>query len=125
MKVSWVRLWDNANQFFLSLVQVLRPIRLLGVAHQGICVLCVVQPSKNVSTWLVRPVYAENQTGRRECHDSAETLTTNWETLQSHVKSWNELTGVNIATTGLCFFRACCEKYKSLSRMMSVVLLQL
>ena len=52
-------------------------------------------------------VYAENQTGRRECCDSAEMLTANWETLQSHVTSWNKLTGVIIATHGLCLFRAC------------------
>ena len=54
-----------------------------------------------------QPKYAENQTGMRECHDSAETLTANWKTLQSHMTSWNELTGVNIATHGLCLFRAC------------------
>ena len=70
--------------------------------------------SHQLQTWLYEladpqftTVYAESQTGKRECHDSAETLTTNWETLQSHVTSWNELTGVNIATHGLCLFRAC------------------
>ena len=109
--------------------------------------LRMVQPSKNVSnglsdshqlqTWfsvLADPqfttVYAVNQTGRRACHDSAETLTANWETLQSHVTSWNKLTGVNIATHGLCIFpgvsadcasptESVCEKYKSLTRVIS------
>ena len=49
--------------------------------------------SHQLQTWLYElagpqftTVYANNQIVRRECHESAETLTANWETLQSHVE---------------------------------------
>ena len=142
MNVSWVRLSDKANQFFLS--PLLRSCASYGflalhIEASACYVWCSrqrmcrngVSDSHKLQTWLYEladpqftAVYAESQNERRECHDSAETLT-HWETLQSNVTSWyGALTGcqychlrlaplsvvsANCAST----LESMCEKYGS------------